>query len=83
MSAGVELGRTSKIVLIVVLRTPRLPEILHADISTISTFRGLKGDFRVGSRVCMSEVSNSMPCLRAEMSCMRDSWKPMDMSDWF
>ena len=52
----------------------RLPEILHADISTISTFRGLKGDFHVGSRVCMSEVSNSMPCLRAEMSCMRDSW---------
>ena len=43
-------------------RQTRLPEILHADISTISTFRGLKGDFRVGSRVCMSEVSNSMPC---------------------
>ena len=61
----------------------RLPEILHADISTISTFRGLKGDFRVGSRVCMSEVSNLMPCLRAEMSCMRDSWNGLDMSDWF
>ena len=65
------------------LNTSRLPEILHADISTISTFRGLKGNFRVGSRVCMSDVSNSMPCLRAEMSCMRDSWNHLDMSDRF
>jgi len=64
-------------------KNARLPEILHADISTISTFRRLKGDFRVGRRVCMSEVSNSMPCLRAEMSCMRDSWNGLDMSDWF
>ena len=59
--------------------TPRLPEILHADISTISTFRGLKGNFRVGSRVCMS----SMQCLRAEMSRIRDSWNGLDRSDWF
>jgi hypothetical protein len=62
---------------------PRLPEILHADISTISTFRGLKGDFRVGRQACMCEVSNSMQCLRAEMSRIRDSWNGLDRSDWF
>ena len=61
----------------------RLPEILHADISTISTFRRLKGDFRVGRRACMCQVSNSMQCLRAEMSRIRDSWSGLDRSDWF
>ena len=61
----------------------RLPEILHADISTISTFRRLKGDFRVGRQACMCEVSNSMQCLRAEMSRIRDSWNGLDRSDWF
>ena len=61
----------------------RLPEILHADISTISTFRRLKGDFRVGRRACMCQVSNSMQCLRAEMSCAMGTWNHLDMSDRF